>query len=65
MKPLFILFTLLALTFTNLAAQETEKDAPYIEVTGMAEKEIIPDEIYIRIIIKERYDGRDKITIEA
>jgi uncharacterized protein YggE len=40
------------------------KEAPYIEVTGTAEIEIIPDEIYIAITIRERHEGRVKITIE-
>ena len=37
---------------------------PYIEVTGHAEKKIVPDEIYLSISIKERDSGRDKITVE-
>jgi len=37
---------------------------PYIEVTGTAEKEVIPDEIFIQIIIRERYVNRTKLTIE-
>ena len=37
---------------------------PYIEVTGKAEKEVIPDEIYIAITIKERHAGKTKITVE-
>lgn len=36
---------------------------PYIEVTGSAEIEIVPDEIYIQITLQERYDGREKVTI--
>lgn len=51
---------------TNLFAQTTEGDEkPYIEVTGTAEQEIVPDEIYINITIKERYTNREKITIES
>jgi hypothetical protein len=52
----------------NIFGQSTiEKpcDQPYIEVTGTAEKEVIPDEIYIGITIKEKYVNREKITIEA
>ncbi|MCZ4410054.1 SIMPL domain-containing protein [Cryomorphaceae bacterium 1068] len=37
---------------------------PYIEVTGTAEKEVIPDEIYISITLRERPSGRDQITVE-
>jgi hypothetical protein len=42
----------------------TPEEKPYIEVTGTAEKEVIPDEIYVSIIIKEKYENRVKITIE-
>jgi len=37
---------------------------PYIEVNGFAEIEVIPDEIYIEIVIKEQYLNRTKLTIE-
>jgi uncharacterized protein YggE len=37
----------------------------YIEVTGTAEEEVIPDEIFITITLKERYVNKDKITIET
>jgi len=37
---------------------------PFIEVTGSAEIEIVPDEIYISITLQERYDGKTKITLE-
>lgn len=45
---------------------KTEKpmELPYIEVTGTAEKEVIPDEIYIGIIIKEKYINKIKTTVE-
>ncbi len=43
---------------------EQENSTPYIEVTGTAEQEIIPDQIYIRITITEDYKGKTKITIE-
>lgn len=39
-------------------------DKPFIEVTGVAEIEVSPDEITVDIIISERYDGREKLTIE-
>ncbi|MFN5334535.1 MAG: SIMPL domain-containing protein [Bacteroidota bacterium] len=37
----------------------------YIEVTGNAEEEVVPDEIFISITLKERYVNKDKITIET
>jgi uncharacterized protein len=57
----FLLTTIL--TFGQTNDPKTE-EIPYIEVTGTAEIEVIPDEIYIRIIIKERYINRTKVTIE-
>jgi uncharacterized protein len=46
------------------AVTERACDQPYIEVSGTAEKDVIPDEIYIGITIKEKYVNREKITIE-
>lgn len=39
-------------------------DQPYIEVVGVAENEIIPNEIYIEILIRERYINKVKVSIE-
>jgi hypothetical protein len=47
----------------QVAADETKK-TPYIEVTGSAEMEIVPDEIYIQVTLQERYEGKEKITME-
>lgn len=65
MKNFIILLALLCLLSFQTKAQNTTPETHYIEVTGISEKEIVPDEIYIRINIKERYEGRDKITIES
>lgn len=56
-----LLTTILTYGQTNAIKSE---EAPYIEVTGSAEKEVIPDEIYIGIIIREKYVNKVKITIE-
>jgi len=42
-----------------------EDQRPYIEVRGSSEKEVIPDEIFISIVIRERFENREKITIES
>jgi nicotinamide mononucleotide adenylyltransferase len=42
----------------------SSEQKPYIEVTGKAEKKIIPDEIYLSITIKERTSGKDEISVE-
>lgn len=57
----FLLTTILTFGQTNTPKND---EKPYIEVTGTAEMEVIPDEIYIRIIIRERYVNRTKVTIE-
>jgi uncharacterized protein len=40
------------------------EEKPYIEVTGTAEKEIVPDEIYIDIVIREKIEKQIKISVE-
>jgi hypothetical protein len=52
--------TIFAFGQTNTSKTEE----PYIEVTGTAEKEVVPDEIYIGIIICEKYVNKVKVTIE-
>ena len=44
--------------------QRSIEEKPYIEVTGKAEKKIIPDEIHLSITIKERTSGKDEISVE-
>ena len=59
----YILFSLMLLSSSLLIGQTGGKnfiDQNYIEVTGKAEMEIIPDEIYIRIVINEK-DFKGKI----
>lgn len=63
----YFLVSLMILISGNIFGQTpTEKpcDQTFIEVTGTAEQEVIPDEIYIGITIKEKYVNREKITIE-
>jgi uncharacterized protein YggE len=57
----FLLTTILAFGQTNKTNTEEQ---PYIEVTGTAEKEVVPDEIYIGIVIREKYVNKVKVTIE-
>lgn len=63
----FLLVSFMILLSVNISGQTATGDQsgqPYIEVTGTAEKEVIPDEIFIGITIQEKYDNRVKITIE-
>ena len=57
----FLMTTIFAFGQTNTSKTEEQ---PYIEVTGTAEKEVTPDEIYIGIIIREKYVNKVKVTIE-
>ena len=63
-----ILITLLLLSCPMIYAQTGDKnfiDQNYIEVTGKAEMEIIPDEIYIKILLNEKdFKGKDLPEIE-
>lgn len=61
MKTTFLLvFTLI----TQLIFSQNLQTSPFIEVIGTAEKEIIPNEIIIAIILKENTDSKNKISIE-
>lgn len=64
LKLLTLSFLLLSL-FTFAQQNDSNKDPqPYIEVTGTAEIVIVPDEIYIGIIIRESYVNKIKVTVE-
>lgn len=65
MKKKIYLLLLLALGLTTIQAQNGEKnfiDKPYIEVTGKAEMEVIPDQIYLNIVINEK-DNKGKVVL--
>ncbi|MFN0274291.1 MAG: SIMPL domain-containing protein [Chitinophagales bacterium] len=65
MKNLLIAFCLVQLSAYAQTTVTNCCDAkPYVEVTGSAEMEIVPDEIYITAVLQERYDGKEKMTIE-
>jgi uncharacterized protein len=56
----------LCLVSSSISYAQLEKvKAPTIELSGHAEKEVTPDEIYITVHIVERYDGKEKSTLEA
>jgi uncharacterized protein YggE len=63
-----VFLAVLSLITSPLFAQVptiAEVKIPYIEVTGVAELEIVPDQIYIKITIQEKYVNKTKVTIEA
>ena len=61
MKKLVLLAAALTMA---LAAAAQEAYPNYIQVTGRAEKEIVPDEFYLSIVINER-DSKGKISVES
>lgn len=64
MKRLIILAAMIAMALP-VAAQTaaTETYPSYIEVTGYAEKKVLPDEFYLDITITEK-DSKGKISVE-
>lgn len=63
-----VFFIVVTITFSAAVFGQYKVDSeekPYIEVTGSADQEVIPDEIYINIIIREKYVNKEKITIES
>lgn len=68
MKKIHQLIILAALaSYLNTSAQTKPEgeEKPYIELNGKAEQEVIPNEIYINITIRERYVSKEKLTIEV
>ena len=65
MKNVF-LSIILIFAGMNLTAQSGEKnfiDQPYIEVTGTAETNVIPDMIYLRLVLNES-DSKGKLSLD-
>ena len=63
MRKLVFLAAALAMMLTA-AAQTQEAYPSYIQVNGRAEKEIVPAELYLSIVIDER-DSKGKISVES
>ena len=66
MRPIFTALLVAAAIYSGAQqpAHYPENKA-HIDVTGTAETEVVPDEIYVAIVIRERYEGREKISIES
>jgi uncharacterized protein len=68
MKHITKFICALLLTVANSAFAQTNnimKEESFIEVTGRSEKEVVPNEIFIHIIILEKTSGREKMSVEA
>ena len=61
---LSILILIVSLTCHGQTSTTSQNEIAVIEVVGSAEKEIVPDEIYIAITIRERESGKDKVSID-
>lgn len=64
MKKLFLFLALSG--FLTLSAQTViqPEEKPYIEVTGTADKEIVPDIIYVSILLSDKVTNKDTYTID-
>ncbi|MBL4657347.1 MAG: SIMPL domain-containing protein [Flavobacteriales bacterium] len=65
-KTVLVLFlaSSYSLSFAQSPTWVQQDPKPFIEVTGKAIKEVVPDEIYISITLKERLDGKNDVTIK-
>jgi len=64
MNKIILISILLSITVAVFGQQKNFIDENYIEVTGSAEMEVTPDEIYIEVFISEK-DEKRKETIET
>lgn len=60
---MMLVLAALMVVAASASAQQTEAFPSYIEVTGVAEKEVAPNEIYLSITINER-DSKGKISVD-
>ena len=68
MKSYQTILAILCISFLysiNYGQTKPTEEIPYIEVNGYAEKEVIPNEIYIGITLRERMENKEKVTIES
>lgn len=65
MKKYSLILLLAISSITLLAQTPPPEEKPHIEVTGVAEIEVVPDEIYVSIVLREKNKNNDKWKIEA
>jgi len=68
MKSFQSILAILCISFlysVHYGQTKPTEEIPYIEVNGYAEKEVIPNEIYIGITLRERMENKEKVTIES
>ena len=62
-KTLFVLLAVMPLFLKAQPGQKNFIDLNYIEVTGKADMDIVPDEIYLKILVDEK-DNKAKQSVE-
>ena len=68
MKKTIVFILFLASVFSSAQGnvQKTENTAiPFIEVTGTASKEVVPDKIYIKILLTDKVVNNEKYSIQS
>lgn len=63
MKRITLLITALFFFLTGMAQEKNFIDCNYIEITGRAQTEVAPDEIYLNITISEK-ENKGKVSLE-
>ncbi|MEY4127077.1 MAG: hypothetical protein RL737_1266 [Bacteroidota bacterium] len=64
--PSIVAILCISLSYSiNYGQTKPTEELPYIEVNGYAEKEVIPNEIYIGITLRERMENKEKVTIDS
>ena len=64
MKKVFSVLFILAGVFVHAQNEISILDKKYVEVTGIAEMEVIPNEIYLNITLQEEKDGMKRSVEE-
>ena len=65
MKKYIVLFSVIMTSIVSYAQQPIPEEKPSIEVTGSAEMEIEPDEIFVGLTLREKNKNNDKGKIEV
>lgn len=65
-RTITLVICLVMSCFLNLAKAQNQllSEKAFIEVTGVAEQRVVPNQIYVSITLKERQEAKVKITIE-
>lgn len=65
MKKYSFLLVMVIISMTVWGQQPIPEEKPNIEVTGSGEMEVVPDEIYVNIVLREKNKNNTKWKIET